>query len=241
MREPRSGSSAPPTQATAYQSHRTSSTETWSRKDRGGMPVGTARPVSPRRAAGVGRVATEAPSTPPPARPPGSVLLVPLEGEHPQPRAALGLQLSRPLLPRGGEADHERVLTGAGIVCSMSGVGQCWDNAPVESFFGRLKCEVGIAPGAMFATREEAPAVIFEYLDEPVSSRGRPSRKVGGPERGRLGSGHRSRRPDGPRGRDGPCGRASATPSMVRVFTTRRSAGVSGRPAPAGGLSLIHI
>nr|WP_238389516.1 IS3 family transposase [Urbifossiella limnaea] len=60
---------------------------------------------------------------------------------------------------------YQRVLTGAGIVCSMSGVGQCWDNAPVESFFGRLKCEVGIAPGTMFATREDAQAVILEYLE----------------------------------------------------------------------------
>ncbi len=36
---------------------------------------------------------------------------------------------------------YQRVLTEEGIVCSMSGVGQCWDNAPMESFFGRLKCE----------------------------------------------------------------------------------------------------
>lgn len=60
---------------------------------------------------------------------------------------------------------YQRALTGAGIVCRMSGVGQCGDNAPVERFFGRLRCEVGIAPGAMFATREEAQAVIFEYLE----------------------------------------------------------------------------
>jgi transposase InsO family protein len=58
---------------------------------------------------------------------------------------------------------YQRVLAGEGIVCSMSEVGQCWDNAPVESFFGRLKCEV--APGEMFATRERAKAEIFEYLE----------------------------------------------------------------------------
>ena len=58
---------------------------------------------------------------------------------------------------------YQRVLGEAGIVCSMSGVGQCWDNAPVESFFGRLKCEV--APGEMFATRDQARAEIFEYLE----------------------------------------------------------------------------
>jgi transposase InsO family protein len=61
-------------------------------------------------------------------------------------------------------SDHyQRVLASEGIVCSMSEVGQCWDNAPVESFFGRLKCEV--APGEMFPTREQARAEIFEYLE----------------------------------------------------------------------------
>lgn len=39
-------------------------------------------------------------------------------------------------------SDHyQRVLASEGIVCSMSEVGQCWDNAPVESFFGRLKTD----------------------------------------------------------------------------------------------------
>jgi putative transposase len=61
-------------------------------------------------------------------------------------------------------SDHyQRVLASEGIVCSMSGVGPCWDNAPVESFFGRLKCE--IEPDGMFATRDPARAVIFEYLE----------------------------------------------------------------------------
>ena len=58
---------------------------------------------------------------------------------------------------------YQRVLSAEGIVCSMSGVGQCWDNAPMESFFGRLKCEV--APGRMFATRDQARAELFEYLE----------------------------------------------------------------------------
>jgi putative transposase len=58
---------------------------------------------------------------------------------------------------------YQRALSEEGIVCSMSGVGQCWDNAPMESFFGRLKCE--IASGQMFATRDQARAEIFEYLE----------------------------------------------------------------------------
>ena len=58
---------------------------------------------------------------------------------------------------------YQRVLREEGITCSMSGVGQCWDNAPVESFFGRLKCEIG--PGELFATRDQARAELFEYLE----------------------------------------------------------------------------
>ncbi|MDB5313668.1 MAG: family transposase [Gemmataceae bacterium] len=56
---------------------------------------------------------------------------------------------------------YPRVMGEEGIGCRMSGVGQCWDNAPMESFFGRLKCEV--APGEMFATRDRARAEIVEY------------------------------------------------------------------------------
>ena len=58
---------------------------------------------------------------------------------------------------------YQRILSEEGITCSMSEVGQCWYNAPMESFFGRLKCEV--APGEMFATRDQARAEIFEYLE----------------------------------------------------------------------------
>ena len=58
---------------------------------------------------------------------------------------------------------YQRILGAEGITCSMSEVGQCWDNAPMESFFGRLKCEVGSSE--MFATRDQARAEIFEYLE----------------------------------------------------------------------------
>lgn len=60
-------------------------------------------------------------------------------------------------------SDHyQRVLAAAGVVCSMSGVGQCWDNAPVESFFGSLKRELGVE---IFGDRGQARAAIFEYLE----------------------------------------------------------------------------
>ena len=45
----------------------------------------------------------------------------------------------------------------------MSGVGQCWDNAPVESFFASLKRE--LVHDEMYATREQARASIFEYVE----------------------------------------------------------------------------
>ncbi len=56
-----------------------------------------------------------------------------------------------------------RVLAVEGITCSMSGVGQCWDNAPMESFFASLKKE--LVHDADFATRQEARAAIFEYIE----------------------------------------------------------------------------
>ena len=58
---------------------------------------------------------------------------------------------------------YQRLLAKHGIACSMSGVGQCWDNAPMESFFASLKRE--LVQDADFATRAEARAVIVEYID----------------------------------------------------------------------------
>lgn len=48
------------------------------------------------------------------------------------------------------------------IQVSMSGVGNCYDNAPMESFFGTLKTECA---AYRFATHAEARRVIFEYLE----------------------------------------------------------------------------
>jgi transposase InsO family protein len=45
---------------------------------------------------------------------------------------------------------------------SMSRVGNCYDNAVVESFFATLKTECVTAP---FATRAQARTTIFEYLE----------------------------------------------------------------------------
>jgi transposase InsO family protein len=60
-------------------------------------------------------------------------------------------------------SDHDqRVLSSAGVVCSMSRRGDCWGNAPMESFFASPKRELGVE---VFATREVARAAIFEYVE----------------------------------------------------------------------------
>lgn len=49
------------------------------------------------------------------------------------------------------------------MVGSMSGVGQCWDNAVIESTFGRMKVE--LVHGEQYTTRDDAKASIFEYIE----------------------------------------------------------------------------
>ena len=49
------------------------------------------------------------------------------------------------------------------MVCSMSRKGNCWDNAPTESFFNSLKNER--VHGQRYATRAEAIADLFDYLE----------------------------------------------------------------------------
>jgi len=46
---------------------------------------------------------------------------------------------------------------------SMSRKGNCWDNAPAESFFKILKAEIG--PGIRFTAREKARITIFEFIE----------------------------------------------------------------------------
>ena len=47
---------------------------------------------------------------------------------------------------------------------SMSRKGNCWDNAPCESWFGKLKSE-WIYPHGIYATRKEAKLSIIEYIE----------------------------------------------------------------------------
>ncbi len=59
--------------------------------------------------------------------------------------------------------DFREALEQQGIQCSMSGRGNCYDNAVVESFFGILKRER--VNRVRYRTREEARADVFEYIE----------------------------------------------------------------------------
>lgn len=59
--------------------------------------------------------------------------------------------------------DFQRMLASAQIHCSMSRKGNCWDNAPIESFFGTLKQE--LVHRCDFKSRTEARSAIFEWLE----------------------------------------------------------------------------
>lgn len=50
-----------------------------------------------------------------------------------------------------------------GMLCSMSRKGDCWDNAPTESFFNSLKNER--VHGTRYESRTEAKADLFDYIE----------------------------------------------------------------------------
>ena len=61
-------------------------------------------------------------------------------------------------------SEHYQLLLGKhGITCSMSRRADCWDNAPMESFFASLKKE--LVHGVDFATRAQARAAVVEYIE----------------------------------------------------------------------------
>jgi transposase InsO family protein len=69
--------------------------------------------------------------------------------------------------------DYQALLTAHAMTCSMSRVGDCWDNAVAESFFATLKRE--LADGADWSTREEARTAVFEYIEVWYNQRRRHS------------------------------------------------------------------
>jgi putative transposase len=62
-----------------------------------------------------------------------------------------------------------------GMICSMSRKDNCWDNAPSESFFNRLKNER--VHGTRYSTRAAAETDLFDYI-EPFYNRRRQHSEV---------------------------------------------------------------
>jgi transposase InsO family protein len=62
--------------------------------------------------------------------------------------------------------DYQSLLDRNGIRCSMSRVGDCYDNAAMESFWGTLKQELVYQQrDGSFVSHEEARGKIFEYVE----------------------------------------------------------------------------
>jgi transposase InsO family protein len=58
---------------------------------------------------------------------------------------------------------YQKLLQELGFVCSMSRKGNCWDNAPMESFFHSLKTEWVVFED--YKTRSEARSSLFSYIE----------------------------------------------------------------------------
>jgi putative transposase len=72
--------------------------------------------------------------------------------------------------------EYQRFLKGHNLICSMSAVGSCADNAAAESFFGVLKRER--VNRRQYRTRAEARADIFHYIERCHNPRQRRRLKM---------------------------------------------------------------
>ena len=58
---------------------------------------------------------------------------------------------------------YQALLKQHGFICSMSGKGNCYDNAVMESFYHTLKIE--LIYGEKYKTREETQLLVFDYIE----------------------------------------------------------------------------
>ena len=69
--------------------------------------------------------------------------------------------------------DYREALDDAGITCSMSRRGNCWDNAVAESFFGTLKTE--LLYELPLQTRAATRSAVADYIETFYNVRRRHS------------------------------------------------------------------
>ena len=58
--------------------------------------------------------------------------------------------------------EYQALLAQAQMRSSMSGKGNCWDNASMESFFATLKAEL---PVSVFDSHAAARGAVFDYIE----------------------------------------------------------------------------
>jgi putative transposase len=64
---------------------------------------------------------------------------------------------------------YRRLLQQNNMLCSMSRKADCWDNAPMESFFGSLKTELD--DSIVFETRDDAKTAMFSFVEAFYNTR----------------------------------------------------------------------
>ena len=64
---------------------------------------------------------------------------------------------------------YQDLLVKHGLQCSVSGTGNCYDNACAESFFHTIKVE--LIHGERFKTCEKMRQAVFEYIEDYNSGR----------------------------------------------------------------------
>lgn len=100
------------------------------------------------------------------------------------PLRALRMAIQRRRPPKGlihhtdqgsqyASAEYRADVAGAGMVCSMSAKGRCYDNAVAESFFHSLKVE--LVYDRQFESRESATSAIFKYMETYYNAKRRHS------------------------------------------------------------------
>lgn len=77
--------------------------------------------------------------------------------------------------------EYQRFLKDHGLICSMSAVGSCADNAAVEGFFGMLKRER--VNRRQYLTRLQARTDVFDYIERFYNQDGRRKLEQEGKEK----------------------------------------------------------